>query len=245
MDPNIVIILAALLVGLAKGGLGSVAGALIVPLLSAIMDVSTAVGITLPLLMFGDVFAMRAYWREWDMKIVRLLLPAAVLGIVAGALLLTSLSDTVLRLLLGIFSLVAFAYKLGNDSLKSLTYHPRDWHGYLAGGTTGFTSALANAGGPPFTAYMLMQDVAPLVFIGTSTLFFTIVNWFKLPIFLATAVIDVPQLLSMLWAVLLIPLGVWVGRAIIRRMNQKFFEWFMMLALLYAGVSLIVGALSG
>lgn len=245
MDPNIVIILAALLVGLAKGGLGGVAGALVVPALSAIMEVSTAVGVTLPLLMFGDLFALRAYWREWDAKYVRLMLPAAVVGIVLGAALLTALSDTVLRLLLGIFSLVALGYKLLSDSLTSLTYHPRDWHGVLAGGTIGFTSALANAGGPPYTAYMLMQRVPPLIFVGTSTLFFAIVNWLKLPIFLATAVIDVPQLLSMAWALPVIPLGVWIGRSIIRRMNQQIFEWFMMIALLYAGISLIVRALSG
>ena len=54
-----IIILAGLIIGLAKGGLlGPVAGALILPLLSQTMTVSQAVGVTLPLLMFADVFAI-------------------------------------------------------------------------------------------------------------------------------------------------------------------------------------------
>jgi uncharacterized membrane protein YfcA len=241
MDSNLVIILAALLVGLAKGGLGGMAGALVSPLFSTIMPISTAVGLTLPLLMVGDLFALRFYWRKWDMKHIRLLLPAAVIGIVGGALLLTHLPDEVLRRLLGLFSLMVVGYKIGSASLKSLSYAPHDWHGYVAGWTAGFGSALANAGGPPFTAYMLLQKVPPLVFVGTSTLFFAIVNVLKLPIFLTASVIDVPQLVGIAWALPLIPLGVWIGRSIVRRMDARVFEWFMLATLLWMGLSLLFG----
>lgn len=241
MDSNIVVLLAALLVGLAKGGLGGVAGALIAPLLSTVMPVSTAVGLTLPLLMVGDAFALRFYWRQWDMKHIRLLIPAAVVGIVFGVLLLTRLSDEALRRLLGIFSLVAAGYKLANDSLQGLHYARHDWHGYVAGWTAGFSSALANAGGPPFTAYMLLQKVTPMTFIGTSTLFFAIVNALKLPVYLTGGVIDVPQVVGIAWALPLIPLGVWLGRGIIRRMNRAIFEWFMLITLVWAGLSLLFG----
>ena len=110
-----VVAAAALVVGLAKGGLGGVAGALLVPLLSTIMPITQAVGVALPLLMVGDVFALRAYWRAWDTKYVRLMLPGAVVGIVMGILLLTSLSDDALRRLLGIFTLVVAAYKIASE----------------------------------------------------------------------------------------------------------------------------------
>ena len=236
-----VVAAAALVVGLAKGGLGGVAGALLVPLLSTIMPITQAVGVALPLLMVGDVFALRAYWRAWDTKYVRLMLPGAVVGIVMGILLLTSLSDDALRRLLGIFTLIVAAYKIASDSLTALAYSPRDWHGVLAGWAAGGASALANAGGPPVTAYLLLQKLPPLAFIGTQTLFFAAINALKLPGFLTANVIDLPLLLSVLWALPIIPLGVWIGKWVILRLNQRVFEWLMLILLVYAGVSLLVG----
>jgi uncharacterized membrane protein YfcA len=232
---------AALMVGLAKGGLGGVAGALLVPLLSTIMPITQAVGVVLPLLMVGDVFALRAYWRTWELKYVRLMLPGAVVGIVMGILLLTSLSDDALRRVLGIFTLVVAAYKIASDSLSSLAYSPRNWHGVLAGWSAGAASALANAGGPPVTAYLLLQKVPPLAFVGTQTLFFAAINALKLPGFLTAHVIDLPSLLGVLWALPIIPVGVWIGKWIIVRLNQRVFEWLMLILLVYAGVSLLAG----
>lgn len=240
MDPNLTIALAALMVGLAKGGLGPLGG-LLAPLLSQVMPVQEAVGLTLPLLMIGDVFALRAYWKQWNTRYVRLLLPAAVVGIVLGVLLLKTLPDTTMRTILGIVTLITVAYKLASDSIKRLAYQPRDWHGTVAGGVGGFASALANAGGPPITAYMLLQKLEPTVFISTQVLFFAIINALKLPIFLSANVIDLQRLLSIAPAMLLIPVGVWLGYQVIKRMDRRLFDWFITATLLWAGLSLLFG----
>lgn len=239
MDPDILIIIAvALIVGLVKGGMNPM-GPLIVPLLSMTMPVTQAVGVALPLLMFGDQFGVRAYWREWDSRLLRLTLSGALVGIVMGLALLTSLSDDALRIMLGIFTLGIVVYKLTSDALTHLEYTPHDWHGVLAGWGSGFASALANAGGPPLTAYLLLQKTPPLPFIGTSALFFAIVNALKLPAFLATGVIDIPKLVSILWVLPLIPLGVWLGRQIIQRINQQAFDNLMLVGMVLAGLKLL------
>jgi uncharacterized membrane protein YfcA len=235
-----ILFIAALLVGLAKGGLGPLA-AMIVPLVAMVMPVETATGIVLPMLMVGDIFALRAYWREWDMRHIRLLIPTAVIGVIVGALLLTTLPEVILRRILGIFTLLIAAYNLANETLESLTYTPHPWHGYLAGGATGFASALANAGAPLATAYLLLQKLRPVVFIGTSTLFFAIINLLKLPIYLVMDVLNFNELLDILIMLPLIPLGVWMGRQIIVRINQKAFEWIMLAFLVYLGISLLLG----
>ena len=243
MDPSLIVIaLVGLIIGLVKGGIGGpIAGAFILPLLSQTMTVPQAVGITLPLLMIGDVFAMRFYWREWDMRLTRLMLPAAAVGIIMGTLLLVSLSDQVLRYLLGTFTLGMIAYKLLSDSLKSLEYTPRAWHGYLAGWASGLTSALANLGGPPANTYLLLQKLQPVTFVGTVTLFFTVVNILKLPGFLAAEIIDIQQLVRIAWVVPIIPLGVWVGRRLIDRFPRVLFERFMMVLLFISAILLFVG----
>lgn len=243
LDTILLMVLATLLIGLSKGGLGGpVPVTLIAPLLSQIMPVPQAVGITLPLLMVADAFALRAYWRKWDMKYIRLLLPISLIGIVMGTWVLANLDDLALRRLLGLFTLIAVVYKLASDSLKSMAYTPHDWHAYFVGWASGFGAAVANVGAPPFTAYMLLQKLDPITFMGTTTLFFAIVNAVKLPGFLLAGTIDLQQLLSIAWAIPIIPFGVWMGRQTVQRVNPKVFEWLMVVLLFIASISLLTSA---
>src|SRR5262249_3826204 len=116
-------------------------------------------------------------------------------------------------------------------------YEHRDWHGYLAGWASGFGSALANVGAPAFTAYMLLQDVDPTVFIGTATLFFAIVNFLKLPInLLSSNILNLHLLASVIWVIPVIPFGSWLGKRFVDRVNQCAFERLMLILLF--GISL-------
>jgi uncharacterized membrane protein YfcA len=240
MHFSLMILVAALFVGLVKGGLGPVAGALIVPLLSTSMPVTRAVGLTLPLLLVGDWIALPVYWRKWDAQELRLLVPGGVLGVALGLVLLTSLSDNALRHVLGAFTLIVAGYKLASDSLTNLEYTPRRWHGVLAGWGSGFGSALANVGAPPITAYLLLRRLTPTIFIGTTVIFFLVMNALKLPLYLATDVIKANQVIDILWALPLIPLGVWAGKRFIEWIDPKKFEQLMLVALIATGIALLM-----
>jgi uncharacterized protein len=238
MDFIILVLIIGLLIGLSKGGFGGpVPVALITPLLSQVMPASQAVGLVLPLLLVGDLIALRIYWRQWDIQRVRMMLPWAIVGVIIGGALLIILAenkqDLLLRRILGVFTLVMVLYKVGSDTLKTVEYQPRNWHGYLAGWASGFGSALANVGAPPYTAYMLLQNVSPTSFMGTTSLFFAIVNFLKLPItLLSSNVLNLQLLASILWVIPVIPVGSWLGKRFVARVNPKIFER-MMLALLF------------
>ena len=235
-----VVALCCMFIGLSKGGMGAVLVVLTTPLLTLVMPVSDAVSIALPMLLIADVFALWAYWKTWDMHYVRLLLPLTIIGIVAGTYFLATLDDDTLRRLLGVFTLGFVGYRVAVDRIRGLAYQPRNWHGYLAGAASGFGSALANTGGPPFTAYMMLQDVTPQVFVGTTTLYFAIVNLIKLPGLVVAHLLDFTDLLQVAWALPLIPLGVWLGRWMVNRMNKAAFERFMLVVLAFAGIILLV-----
>lgn len=241
MDFPLWIGFAALYVGLVKGGLGPVPGALLVPLLSTQMPVSEAVALTLPLLLVGDWFALPVYWRKWDSRAVRLTVPAGIAGVLIGVVLLSVLPDLALRRVLGAIALLAVAYKLGSDMLSSLRYTARDWHGWAAGWGSGFMSALANAGAPPITAYLLLRGFSPVAFIATTVVFFLVMNLVKLPVFLAAGVLNAGQIAGMVWALPLIPAGVWLGKHLVERIDARKFELLMLALLAWAGVSLLVG----
>lgn len=243
MDAVLLIMVVALLIGLSKGGVGGpIAVGLILPLLSRVMDPKQAVGLTLPLLIFADFFAMRYYWGQWNRRYVEMLLPAAVVGVLIGALTLSVIPSETLRRVVGLFSLAMVVYRFASVSLKTMTYTPRAWHGYLAGWSGGFASTLASVGGPPVTAFLLLQGASPAVFVGTVTLFFFIVNLLKVPLYLLLGrdVMDVQAVLGILWVFPIVPFGVWFGRKIVLWLDPRVFEWVMLALLVYSGLTLLL-----
>lgn len=237
------ILLVTLLIGFSKGGLGGpVPVALVTPILVTVMPAGEAVGIVLPLLLLGDAFALWAYWKKWDTRQVKLLLPMAVLGVAMGSLLLASLAqhDLLFRRILGAFTLLVIFYKVSSERLRTVQYQPQPWHGWLVGWLSGFGSALANVGAPPFTAYMLLQNVSPVVFIANTTLLFAIVNALKLPGVLLTGVLDLQHFAGILWALPLIPPSIWFGRKFVGWVNPRVFERLMLVLLFFASMALLL-----
>jgi len=236
----VVVTLVGLLIGLSKGGLGAVLVVLTTPLLSLVMPVQSAISLALPLLLIADMFALWVYWRRWDMYYVRLMLIPGAIGVVVGTIILALLPDFTLRRILGLFTLTFIIYRLIAPRLASLTYTPRIWHGFVAGAASGLGSALANTGAPPFTAYMLLQRVPPVTFAGTTTLFFAIVNALKMPGLVAAGIFDIEQFLATLWVLPTIPIGVFVGRALIGRINAVTFERLLLVLLTIAAGLLLL-----
>jgi len=78
---------AVLLMGLAKSGFLMGFGSLATPLMALALPVPQAAAIMLPLLLAMDITGIRQLWRERDRDLLRLLLPAALLGTGVGTLL--------------------------------------------------------------------------------------------------------------------------------------------------------------
>ena len=165
----IVIGLSAFLVGFSKGGVGGMMGALITALMALVLPVNVAIGMLLPLLIIGDIFAVWVHWRKWEGRLIRILIPGALLGTLIAMLFITSVSVDVLRKTLGVLIAIFVIYRLlGRRILKSLQYTSRRWHGFVAGVVSGSTSTLAHVGGPPVTAYLLIQNLTPRTLVATS-----------------------------------------------------------------------------
>ncbi len=233
--------LVAFLIGLSKGGLGGTLGALATPLMALVMPANKVIGLLLPVLMYADLFAVALHWRRWDRRIILLLVPASLIGVIAGTVFLSRVSANTLKLVLGVITLIFAGYKLFESRIhRSVNYQPRDWHGYLAGSVAGFSSTLAHNGGPPASIYLLLQGITPRAFIATSALFFMILNWLKVPFYWRSGLFDFPILRGIALPMLvLVPIGVWVGRWIGLRLNKRTFEQVIVVLLFLSGILLI------
>jgi uncharacterized protein len=233
-----VIAILGFMIGVAKGGFGGL-GALLTPLLALVLPVASAVGVLLPMLMVGDVFAVYMYWKEWDLDLVKRMLPAGIVGALVGTFLLSSVPPDGLRIILGIFVLVSVAYKFLSDRIQAIRYEPRSWHAPAAGLLSGVASGMFNSGGPPFNSYLLLQKLNARRFIGTTAIYFALLNLIKVPGFLYTGVLNVTLLLSLWWVFLFIPVGIWVARMTLTRLSPAAFEWIIIVMLIFSSLWLL------
>ncbi|MFE2187663.1 TSUP family transporter, partial [Streptomyces sp. NPDC059455] len=104
----------------------------------------------------------------------------------------------------------------------------------------GFTTMVANAGGPVMSLYLLSAGFRKLGFLGTSAWFFLIVNVAKVPFSVSLGLIDGRSLLlDALLALFVLP-GAYIGKACVDRINQKLFERLVIAATVLGGLQLLL-----
>lgn len=229
---------AVLLMGLSKSGFGAGFGALAVPLMALAVPVPQAAAIMLPLLAVMDAFGLAALWRERDRALIRLLLPAGLVGTVLGTVLFGWLSAPVVAGVVGGLTLGFLAIRRFFPPRADAPPPPR-WVGWLAGITSGFTSFVAHAGGPPVGFYVLPLKLRPVVFTATMSVFFAAINASKWVPYAWLGLIDLRNMTTALVLMPLAPLGVWLGVKLVRRIPQRLFYGLFELGMLLTGLKLL------
>jgi len=170
---------AVVLIGLSKGGFSGLSS-LAMPLFSLTISPVRAAAILLPIMIAQDWVSVWAFRRDFNVRNLRILLPAALIGIGAGWALAAQVSEAMVRLAVGVISVAFVAFMLFRDRFLSRDPSPANVApGILWGALAGFTSMVSHAGGPPFMVYVMPQRLTPRIFAGTSTMFFAGVNLLK------------------------------------------------------------------
>src|SRR5262245_58323870 len=165
--------------GLSKSGFIGF-GLIATPLLALVVPPVEAAAILLPAMLMQDYVSAWAYRRDWDRPTLAVTIPGAVAGIGVAWLLAAYFSDALIRLAVGLIALaLALSPWLGRRADGARKRHAA-FLGLICGAVSGFTGTLANAGGPPFLAYVLPQQLAKMTLVGTMALYFTAINTMKI-----------------------------------------------------------------
>jgi uncharacterized membrane protein YfcA len=232
---------AALLVGFSKTAISGVS-AISVALFASVLPARESTGALLPLLLVGDVLAVRAYRRHTDWPVLLRLLPSVVVGVLVGAVFVAHVDDVVMRRTIGGFLLAMAVYHVWRRRRPTRADEPqRPHHGraFVFGLLAGFTTMVANAGGPAMSLYLLSSGFSMLGFLGTGAWFFFIVNLFKLPFSVALGLIDTQSLLRDAFLAVAVLAGAFIGRACVHRIDQKLFERLVLLFTVLASINLL------
>jgi hypothetical protein len=232
----------AFLIGVMKAGTGGGLGPLVTAVLVLSLPADAALGLQLPLLMVGDAFALGALWRRWNVRLGVILLAGSSVGIVAGMLVLTSISPDDIRRFVGIVALLFVVASLIEPRLRRLAdYRPGIPVGLAAGAVAGVASTLAHAGGPPAAIYLLLHRVKPVEFTSTMLLVFAVVNVVKVPAYSAAGLFRAELFPTLVPAIPMLVLGVYLGRRFVTRIDKRRFDLVIVVLLAITGVSLLVG----
>jgi uncharacterized protein len=234
---------AATLVGMSKGGLPLV-GMLCVPVLSLVISPVTAAGLLLPVFVLSDVFGLYAYRREFDRRVLAILVLPMTLGVAIGWATASVVPEQVVTLLVGLIG-GAFALNLILRPRLASAGRASVAKGAIWGTLSGFTSFVSHAGAPPYQVFVLPLGLSKTVFAGTSTIIFAYVNAIKLIPYYALGQLNTGSLRTALVLMPIAAVAVFAGVRLVKILPEALFFRLVTWALLAVSVKLIWDGISG
>jgi uncharacterized protein len=213
---------AILLMGISKGGFGSGAGLFATPLMALAVPIPQAAAILLPILIVMDAAGLWAYRGVFSRENMKVILVGGVLGVLLGTLTFRYFSEAWIRIILGAIAIgfVLQRYLLPASAKPAARSTPK---GVFWSACSGITSTIAHAGGPPLSIYLLPLRLDKAVLVGTTVIFFAVINVVKLVPYAWLGLFDARNLLTSLALAPLAPLGIWLGVTLMRRLSQEVF----------------------
>jgi uncharacterized protein len=237
-------LVAAVLVGMGKGGLPAV-GMLGVPVLALVINPVTAAGLLLPVYVLSDMFGLYAYRRDFDRRVLAIIVPGMMAGVLFGWATARLVPEWAVTALVGAIGFVFALSLLLKRQGPVVPRRARVAPGLFWGSLTGFTSFVSHSGGPPYQVYTLPLGMTKTVFAGTSTIAFAILNAVKLIPYWHLGQLSAANLKV---AVVLMPpaaLAVFAGVRLVRWLPEALFFRLVTWALLVLSVKLLWDGLLG
>ncbi len=231
-------LLSSLFVGASKGGLPLI-GMLAVPIMSLVISPVVAAGLLLPIYIVSDMYGLWIYRREYDLRNIAIIVPAATIGIGIGWATAHVTSEDAVKFLVGLIGL-AYCLDAVLKARRNLPPKPADMpRGVFWGTISGFTSFVSHAGAPPYQMYVLPQRLEKMVYAGTTTIIFAIINLLKLPPYWFLGQVNVASLEKCLVLGPASLIGAFLGYKLTTIMPTKLFFRAVEIALFLVSVLLI------
>ena len=229
---------AILLVGIAKGGFGSGAGMFATPLVALTVPIPQAAAILLPILCVMDVAGLWAYRGTYARGQLRLLIAGGVIGVAIGTLTFRYVDEAWIRVILGAMALGFVLQRFASRAVTAAAA-PSAAKGFFWSAVSGVTSTIAHAGGPPMSIYLLPLRLDKAVMVGTTVVFFAVINAVKIVPYAWLGLFDARNLSTSAALAPLAPLGIWAGVKLMRRLPETLFYRICYGLLLVVGAKLL------
>jgi uncharacterized membrane protein YfcA len=240
LAPYAIALAGAFVLGLAKSGLKGT-GILAVTLMALAFGARESTGQMLPLLMFGDLFAVIYYNRHARWDLLKQFLPWMILGILVGAWVGKDLPDDIFKWAMAAIILGSVILMLWWDFRKSkhVPQHP-SFAGFM-GFSAGVTTMIGNLAGPFSNLFFLALRIPKNEFIGTAAWLFLLTNWLKLPLHIFVwKTIDLEVFRTDLWLLPGVVLGLFVGVRTVRLIKDSSYRRLILFLTALGAILLLI-----
>jgi uncharacterized protein len=237
--------LAGVGIGLSKSGLPGIS-LLHVVIFAQLFPGLASTGVVLPMLVCGDIGAVLLFRRDARWPHVIRTLPPAVIGVAVGWAIMRWAQATQVPaakfnpVIGGIVLTLAILQLLRNWKPAVFTRVPHTHaFAWTMGLVAGVTTMLANAAGPVMALYLLAVALPKDAFVGTGAWFFLLINLIKVPF---SAQLGLISRHSLAFNALLVPFivaGLFMGRSVIARLPQRWFDTLILCFALVAATKLL------
>ena len=240
--------LAALVTGLSKAALPG-AGLLAVPLFAMVAEGRGIPGVALPVLLFGDFFAVRWYRQHTRWELLRPIAVWVAVGFAAGTAFfaLSGNNTRVLDIAIASGILLVVGLQVVRIVRQSPPRPSNASDAVVYGTAGGFTTFVSNAAGPIINTYLVGLGLDKRELVGTSAWFYLAVNLAKVPVYIALGELTTGGRFftgeSLLYNLALLPavgVGVYVGRHVFHRLPERLFLWAVLILSFAGAVKLLL-----
>ena len=225
--------------------LGTMAGfgssTIFLPLASYLVDFKTALVLVAIFHLFGNVSRITFFRRGLDWNVLLIFgIPSFVLSLI-GATLVGNLSQTFLKLLLGIFLIVLSVVFLIKPKLafpatrKSLV---------LGGGVSGFLVGLIGTGGALRAAFLTGLKMDKEKYIATSAVVALGTDATRIPYYISSGFLPEQYYYLIPFLCVSAFLGSFVGKKIVSRIDQEKFKKMVLIAIILVSIKFILDGIT-
>jgi uncharacterized protein len=224
--------------------IGTMAGfgssTIFLPLALLFVDFKTAIILVAIFHLFGNLSRIIFFRQGFDKRIILQFGVPSVLLSLLGAFLIGVLPQPVLKLILGIFLVVTSVSFLAKPGLK----FPANTRTFIAGGSvTGFITALVGTGGALRATLLQGFNIEKVRYIATTATIALATDVTRIPVYISQGFLTEQYFLYLpiLFAIALA--GSFIGRKIVRRIDQEKFRKMVLVAIILVSVKFIIDGL--
>jgi len=224
--------------------IGTMAGfgssTIFLPLALVFVDFKTAIILVAIFHLFGNLSRIIFFRQGFDKRIILQFGVPSILFSLLGAFLIGLLPQPVLKLILGIFLIATSTSFLTKPELKISA----NTGTFFAGGSaTGFITALVGTGGALRATLLQGFNIEKTRYIATAATIALGTDVTRIPVYISQGFLTdqyylyLPVLFGVAFA------GSFIGRRIVKRINQELFRKLVLIAIIFVSIKFIIDGL--
>lgn len=224
--------------------IGTMAGfgssTIFLPLALMFVDFKTAIVLVAIFHLFGNMSRIIFFRQGFDKRIILQFGMPSVLLSLLGAFLIGVLPQPVLKLILGIFLITTSISFLIKPALRL----PTNTGIFIAGGSaTGFITALVGTGGALRATLLQAFNIEKVKYIATSATIALATDATRIPIYISQGFLTEQYFLYLPILFAIAVAGSFIGRKIVRRIDQEKFQKMVLVAIILVSINFIIDGL--